>query len=256
MDSAGFFRCGPLIDLCRGPHVRHTGKVKAFAVTKVRNILLFVLSIVIFFLFFPFFFFFWVCLWYRHKFFIVYEWHKNLPSDCKSKKQKQQYLIHTCNEIIQSNKKFPFLWASGIHMPPKQSALPITHTTYACMMQIIHAKVEKNVLLIWPNKNLLNRSNTLTAHLGHWRPVKGHILAKLVQYSYVLNGPNFFQNSSTYWEGKADAETLQRIYGISFPDPKQLKEWKHFQEEAAKRDHRKIGRVSPSSCFGFVLFYY
>ena len=58
MDSAGFFRCGPLIDLCRGPHVRHTGKVKAFAVTKVRNILLFVLSIVIFFLFFPFFFFF------------------------------------------------------------------------------------------------------------------------------------------------------------------------------------------------------
>lgn len=51
------------------------------------------------------------------------------------------------------------------------------------------------------------------------------------------------QNSSTYWEGKADAETLQRIYGISFPEPKQLKEWKHFQEEAAKRDHRKIGKV-------------
>ena len=52
------------------------------------------------------------------------------------------------------------------------------------------------------------------------------------------------KNSSTYWEGKADAESLQRIYGISFPDNKQLKEWKVFQEEAAKRDHRKIGRVS------------
>lgn len=51
------------------------------------------------------------------------------------------------------------------------------------------------------------------------------------------------QNSATYWEGKADAESLQRIYGISFPDSKQLKEWKHLQEEAAKRDHRKIGRV-------------
>ena len=23
------YRCGPLIDLCRGPHVRHTGKIKA-----------------------------------------------------------------------------------------------------------------------------------------------------------------------------------------------------------------------------------
>lgn len=29
------YRCGTLIDLCRGPHVRHTGCVKAFKVTKV-----------------------------------------------------------------------------------------------------------------------------------------------------------------------------------------------------------------------------
>lgn len=29
------YRCGPLIDLCRGPHVRHTGKIKALKVTKV-----------------------------------------------------------------------------------------------------------------------------------------------------------------------------------------------------------------------------
>jgi len=48
--------------------------------------------------------------------------------------------------------------------------------------------------------------------------------------------------SSSYWEGKADAEQLQRVYGISFPDNKQLKEWQKLQEEAAKRDHRKIGR--------------
>lgn len=66
------------------------------------------------------------------------------------------------------------------------------------------------------------------------------------------------KNSSTYWEGKADAESLQRVYGISFPDPKQLKEWEKLQEEAAKRDHRKIGQaqelfffheLSPGSCF-------
>ena len=28
------YRCGDLIDLCRGPHVSHTGKVKAFAATR------------------------------------------------------------------------------------------------------------------------------------------------------------------------------------------------------------------------------
>lgn len=38
-------------------------------------------------------------------------------------------------------------------------------------------------------------------------------------------------------------ETLQRIYGVSFPDPKMLKEWEKFQEEAKNRDHRKLGRV-------------
>lgn len=66
------------------------------------------------------------------------------------------------------------------------------------------------------------------------------------------------KSSATYWEGKSDAESLQRIYGISFPDPKQLKEWEKIQEEAAKRDHRKIGQqqelfffheLSPGSCF-------
>lgn len=52
------------------------------------------------------------------------------------------------------------------------------------------------------------------------------------------------QNSSTYWEGRSDMETLQRIYGISFPDSKMLKEWERVQEEAKNRDHRKIGKVS------------
>lgn len=32
------YRCGPLIDLCRGPHVPHTGNIKAFSVLKVCEI--------------------------------------------------------------------------------------------------------------------------------------------------------------------------------------------------------------------------
>lgn len=32
------YRCGPLIDLCRGPHVPNTGNIKAFAILKVRLI--------------------------------------------------------------------------------------------------------------------------------------------------------------------------------------------------------------------------
>ncbi|XP_058492874.1 threonine--tRNA ligase 1, cytoplasmic [Solea solea] len=79
-----------------------------------------------------------------------------------------------------------------------------------------------------------------------------------VRHTGKIKAMKITKNSSTYWEGKADMETLQRIYGISFPDPKMLKEWEKFQEEAKNRDHRKLGReqdlyffhdLSPGSCF-------
>lgn len=49
------------------------------------------------------------------------------------------------------------------------------------------------------------------------------------------------KNSSSYWLGNAANDTLQRVYGIAFPTPKEMKAHKRFLEEAAKRDHRKIG---------------
>uniref|UniRef100_A0A4X2LAB6 threonine--tRNA ligase n=1 Tax=Vombatus ursinus TaxID=29139 RepID=A0A4X2LAB6_VOMUR len=79
-----------------------------------------------------------------------------------------------------------------------------------------------------------------------------------VRHTGKIKAIKIFKNSSTYWEGKADMETLQRIYGISFPDNKMMKTWEKFQEEAKNRDHRKIGKeqelfffhdLSPGSCF-------
>ena len=49
------------------------------------------------------------------------------------------------------------------------------------------------------------------------------------------------KTSSALWLGKQGNDTLQRVYGISFSDKKELAEWKLFQEEAKKRDHRRIG---------------
>ncbi|XP_026782959.3 threonine--tRNA ligase 1, cytoplasmic [Pangasianodon hypophthalmus] len=79
-----------------------------------------------------------------------------------------------------------------------------------------------------------------------------------VRHTGKIKALKVYKNSSTYWEGRSDMETLQRIYGISFPDSKMLKEWERFQEEAKNRDHRKIGKdqelfffhdLSPGSCF-------
>ena len=48
--------------------------------------------------------------------------------------------------------------------------------------------------------------------------------------------------TGAYWHGDAKNKMLQRIYGIAFPKASQLEEYLHMMEEAAKRDHRKIGR--------------
>ena len=48
--------------------------------------------------------------------------------------------------------------------------------------------------------------------------------------------------SGAYWRGDENNKMLQRIYGVSFPDKKQLKEHLNMLEEARKRDHNKLGR--------------
>lgn len=49
-------------------------------------------------------------------------------------------------------------------------------------------------------------------------------------------------SSSAYWRGDEKRESLQRIYGISFPKTSMLDEHIKMLEEAAKRDHRKLGK--------------
>ena len=50
------------------------------------------------------------------------------------------------------------------------------------------------------------------------------------------------KHSASYFLGDPKNDSLQRIYGISFPDKKLLTEHMKYLEEAAKRDHRKIGK--------------
>ncbi|KAF8180102.1 hypothetical protein BJ912DRAFT_882880 [Pholiota molesta] len=80
-------------------------------------------------------------------------------------------------------------------------------------------------------------------HIPHTGKIKAFMITK---------------NSASYFLGDANNDSLQRIYGISFPDKKQLADYKVFLAEAAKRDHRKIGKeqelfffndMSPGSCF-------
>ncbi|MFL2581718.1 MAG: threonine--tRNA ligase [Flavobacteriales bacterium] len=48
--------------------------------------------------------------------------------------------------------------------------------------------------------------------------------------------------AGAYWRGDENRQQLTRLYGITFPKAKELKEYLHRVEEAKKRDHRKLGK--------------
>jgi len=48
--------------------------------------------------------------------------------------------------------------------------------------------------------------------------------------------------AGAYWRGDEKNKMLTRIYGVTFPKPKELKEYLQLLEEAKKRDHRKLGK--------------
>ncbi|MEC1646436.1 threonine--tRNA ligase [Bacillus halotolerans] len=48
--------------------------------------------------------------------------------------------------------------------------------------------------------------------------------------------------SGAYWRGDSQNEVLQRVYGVAFQKKKDLEAHLHMLEEAAKRDHRKLGK--------------
>ena len=48
--------------------------------------------------------------------------------------------------------------------------------------------------------------------------------------------------AGAYWRGDSNKQMLQRIYGVAFLNKENLREHLNMLEEAAKRDHRKIGK--------------
>lgn len=48
--------------------------------------------------------------------------------------------------------------------------------------------------------------------------------------------------ASSYWHGDENSDRLTRVYGVAFPDKKQLKAYLEQLEEAKKRDHRLLGK--------------
>lgn len=76
---------------------------------------------------------------------------------------------------------------------------------------------------------------------GHWQDLcRGPHL----QHTGQVPGDAFklMSVAGAYWRGDSNNAMLQRIYGVAFKNRDDLKKHLNMLEEAAKRDHRKLGR--------------
>ena len=58
----------------------------------------------------------------------------------------------------------------------------------------------------------------------------------------IIKAIKIMSVAGAYWRGDEKNKQLTRVYGISFPKQKELKEYLELLEEAKKRDHRKLGK--------------
>jgi len=57
-----------------------------------------------------------------------------------------------------------------------------------------------------------------------------------------IKAVKLLNTAGAYWRGNEKNQQLTRIYGITYPNSKELKEYLALLEEAKKRDHRKLGK--------------
>ena len=58
----------------------------------------------------------------------------------------------------------------------------------------------------------------------------------------MLKAVKLTKVAAAYWRADASRDSLDRLYGIAFPKASMLEEHLKMLEEAAKRDHRKLGK--------------
>ena len=63
-----------------------------------------------------------------------------------------------------------------------------------------------------------------------------------IPHTGMIKAAKILNVAGAYWRGDEKNKQLTRLYGITFPKQKELKEYLEILEEAKKRDHRKLGK--------------
>ena len=99
-------------------------------------------------------------------------------------------------------------------------------------------KKENNEFKIELIENLIDGDITFCDHRNFTDLCRGGH----VPNTGIIKAVKIMNTAGAYWRGDEKNKQLTRVYGISFPKQKMLKEYLDLLEEAKKRDHRKLGK--------------
>ncbi len=129
-------------------------------------------------------------------------------------------------------------------------------------------KIEDKMLEIARNKHsfkkrAVSKAEALSLYKGENNPFKVELIENLedgeitfcdhddftdlcrgghIPNTGIIKAVKLMSIAGAYWRGDEKKPQLTRLYGISFPKQKLLKEYLELLEEAKKRDHRKLGK--------------
>ena len=122
--------------------------------------------------------------------------------------------------------------------------------------------VSKSEALDWARDNKQDYKVELIEELPENEEISFYDMADL--FTDLCKGPHVKNLSKTgpfklirvagaYWRGDEKRPMLTRIYGVAFDTDKELEEFLKRQEEAKKRDHRKLGKELDLFCFSDLV---
>ncbi|XP_065509654.1 threonine--tRNA ligase, mitochondrial isoform X4 [Caloenas nicobarica] len=97
-----------------------------------------------------------------------------------------------------------------------------------------------------------------TATVYRCGPVLHLCPGPLLRHTGLIRALRVLTSSASLWRGGVTRCHLQRVTAVAFPRSEDVARWKQAQDEAAARDHRRIGKeqelfffhpLSPGSCF-------
>ena len=122
--------------------------------------------------------------------------------------------------------------------------------------------VSKSEALDWARDNKQDYKVELIEELPEKEEISFYDMSDL--FTDLCKGPHVKNLSETgpfklirvagaYWRGDEKRPMLTRIYGVAFATEEELEEFLKRQEEAKKRDHRKLGKELDLFCFSDLV---